>query len=222
MLDGLSTTRLEDLVRPDQRLVVIAPHPDDEVLGAGGLMALAAAAHRQVVVLAVTDGEASHPQSDPNWIRVARANERQRAFDALGLHHERTHRFSIADGEVAQNIDRLATLIEACTAPNDVVLCTWRGDGHPDHEACAAAALYVRDVLGYGLIEYPVWGWHWCTPQQFPLHVAVKLPLTGKSHRAKLAAINMFESQIADASDEPILSALTLQRFYRPFEVFLR
>ena len=43
------------------RLVVCAAHPDDEVLGVGGLLALLAAAGAQLHLLAATDGEASHP-----------------------------------------------------------------------------------------------------------------------------------------------------------------
>ena len=43
------------------RVVVIAPHPDDEVLGAGATTATLALQGARVVVIAVTDGEASNP-----------------------------------------------------------------------------------------------------------------------------------------------------------------
>jgi len=42
-------------------VVVVAAHPDDEVLGAGGTMALLAAGDARLRLIAVTDGEASHP-----------------------------------------------------------------------------------------------------------------------------------------------------------------
>ena len=42
-------------------MVVFAAHPDDEVLGAGGIIALLAAAGARLRVVAVTDGESSHP-----------------------------------------------------------------------------------------------------------------------------------------------------------------
>jgi GlcNAc-PI de-N-acetylase len=41
--------------------VIVAAHPDDEILGAGGTMALLAAAGTRLRLVAVTDGEASHP-----------------------------------------------------------------------------------------------------------------------------------------------------------------
>jgi LmbE family N-acetylglucosaminyl deacetylase len=40
-----------------EKMVVIAPHPDDEVLGAGGLIAAQAFLGVEIVVVAVTDGE---------------------------------------------------------------------------------------------------------------------------------------------------------------------
>jgi hypothetical protein len=64
-------------------VVVIAPHPDDEVLGVGDLLALAAAAGARVRLVAVTDGERSHPRSSaitPAQLRRERPREAARAL----------------------------------------------------------------------------------------------------------------------------------------------
>ena len=45
-------------------VAVVAAHPDDEVLGVGGLLAMTAAAGAPIRLVAVTDGEASHPGLD--------------------------------------------------------------------------------------------------------------------------------------------------------------
>ena len=60
-----------------------------------------------------------------------------------------------------------------------VCLATWRGDGHPDHEAAGAAAAAVCSRLGVGLVEYPVWAWHWDDPADpaLPLGTARRVPL---------------------------------------------
>src|SRR5262245_63470691 len=44
-------------ISPDTRLLVVAPHPDDEVLGAGGLMQQVHAAGGRVRVVYLTDGD---------------------------------------------------------------------------------------------------------------------------------------------------------------------
>ena len=45
--------------------VIVAAHPDDEILGAGGTLARLAAGGARLRLVAVTDGEASHPGTDP-------------------------------------------------------------------------------------------------------------------------------------------------------------
>ena len=61
----LGTRRLAALPklsdRRPRRLVVVAPHPDDEALGAGGLLQHMTRIGVEAMLVAVTDGEASHP-----------------------------------------------------------------------------------------------------------------------------------------------------------------
>ncbi len=64
-------------------ILVVAAHPDDEVLGCGGYLALSASRGRVVHVLILADGESSRPHSDSD-----QANRRKAAHDAahaLGL-----------------------------------------------------------------------------------------------------------------------------------------
>ena len=70
------------------RAVVIAPHPDDEVLALGGLMQLLARRGCELAIVAVTDGEASHPralQLTHSQLAELRAREREVALGRLGL-----------------------------------------------------------------------------------------------------------------------------------------
>lgn len=50
-------------------LVVLAAHPDDEILGAGGVLSLPASAGSRLQLVAVTDGEAPHPGAGRHWHR---------------------------------------------------------------------------------------------------------------------------------------------------------
>ena len=65
-------------------VVVVAAHPDDEVLGAGGTMAMLAAGGVRLRLIAVTDGEGSHPGTDPAGIARTRIAESVTALDRLG------------------------------------------------------------------------------------------------------------------------------------------
>src|SRR5690606_16204888 len=58
-----AVTLVDPLSLPARRITVIAPHPDDESLGCGGLIAALAADGRAVQVVFVTDGAGSHPNS---------------------------------------------------------------------------------------------------------------------------------------------------------------
>src|ERR1700712_5832000 len=63
------------------RMVVVAAHPDDESLGAGGLLASASRSGLTVDLLCATDGEGSHPDSPtrtPEELAVIRAEEGRR------------------------------------------------------------------------------------------------------------------------------------------------
>ncbi|MDQ2779467.1 MAG: PIG-L family deacetylase, partial [Pseudomonadota bacterium] len=175
------------------RAVVVAPHPDDEVIGFGGLLAAHARRGGSTCLLAVTDGEASHPHSR-RWSESALAAERRRerceGLSQLGLGRPDTdaafdrdrarpswrseeattdpvctlHRCGLPDGQVERHVSELEAAIAAHLRPGDVLLTTWRLDGHPDHEATGAAVARVVARSGHRCIEAPVWMWHWARP----------------------------------------------------------
>ena len=62
VIAGLPT--VADPWPPSGPLVLVAPHPDDELLAAGATLAAASDAGIEVRVVAVTDGEMSHPHLD--------------------------------------------------------------------------------------------------------------------------------------------------------------
>jgi hypothetical protein len=87
-LGQLPLVTLDDLVPPPCRAVVLAPHPDDEVIGFGGLLSMLAARGSPILVTALTDGEASHPDSrqwPPAKLAEARISESLAGLRQLGL-----------------------------------------------------------------------------------------------------------------------------------------
>ena len=223
---ALPRVAAQALVRPGERAVVVAPHPDDEVLAVGGLMAELASLGRPVAVVAVTDGEGSHPGSTA-WPRARlahrRAGETEAALAALGV-QALMMRLGLPDGGIAQHSDTLVDLLQHLLMPGDVVFTTWRWDGHPDHEATALSTRAAATALGARVVEVPVWGWHWAPAgdARMPWANACLVPLTPDALRRKQAAVRAFGSQLEPdptSSAAPVLRPSTLQRSQRPFEV---
>lgn len=226
-LPGIS---LAELAPEGARVLVVAPHPDDEVLVAGGLMQMLAEAGRAATVVAVTDGEGSHPGS-PAWpparLRAARAAETAEALRVLGLDDVPVLRLGVPDGGIAAAQAALAARLEALVEPGDLLVTTWRYDGHPDHEACARACAAAAAARAARLLEVPVWGWHWSAPGEgaIPFARACRLALAPPMVERKRAALACFRSQVqGDASTgaAPILFAGAIERLLNPWEVYVR
>lgn len=228
-LAALKSVTPDALLGDAKRLVVVAPHPDDEVLGCGGFMALAHQAGLHVLVISVTDGEAAYP-TETAWPpeRLARVRQAEliTALAALGIAEGNIARLDAGDGEIGGHASEVAMRLAQIFVSSDLVLVTYSRDGHPDHEACADAAADAASRCGARLVQYPVWAWHWDDPENSSfLDAAVRLPLPEATHQAKSKAIEAFESQtgrISPAPSAPILPPWALARFQRPFEVFIR
>jgi LmbE family N-acetylglucosaminyl deacetylase len=213
---------LDALVPEGARMVVVAPHPDDEVLGTGALMSIAASYQRQVLIVAVTDGEGSHPAHDPRVVARIRTSERMRALWELNIRSHDEHRLGLPDGAVSLHTAVLTEALAELLRDDDVLFCPWSRDGHPDHEATAAAVKSIAKRRELTLYQVPIWGWHWCTPESFPWHKAVRFPIDPDTRQRKSRALEAFRSQIDDDLDRPILPQSTLDHFRRPFELFFR
>jgi LmbE family N-acetylglucosaminyl deacetylase len=142
------------------RVVVVAPHPDDEIIGAAGIMRLARQVGRQVVIVAVTDGEASHSRSrriTPQELRRRRALERAAALRRCRLGGVAVHRLGLPDGGVDGHVGALAVALEEWADTRTVLIAPALDDGHPDHEATSAAARLACRNTGGALWEMPIW-----------------------------------------------------------------
>ncbi|QZY29285.1 PIG-L family deacetylase [Nocardioides coralli] len=226
-----------DLVDADggrlRHVVVVAAHPDDETMGAGGLLAQLAVMPEDVrprlSVVLLTDGEASHPASPthaPSALAEVRLAECREALDRLGAEIALVRR-GLPDGEVAAAEDRCVA--DLCRLVGDgrgvLLLAPWRRDGHPDHEAAGRAAAAAAARTGARLLEYPVWFWHWGRPDDAPWSTMRRVSLPPDALAAKDRAIASHRSQVRGLSvqegDEPLLGPDLLAHFLCPQELFV-
>ncbi|GAA0994673.1 PIG-L family deacetylase [Subtercola frigoramans] len=228
-LDSLGDLELDGF----DRVVVVSAHPDDETLGAGGLIAECALRSIEVSVIVVTDGSASHPGS-PSFDREAlarwREGEVREAITILAPHASiRTLAFEDGNVDAAVPAIRDAVSLAVGTDAGETVLLVapWRGDGHHDHELVGRIAAEISSSSGCGLAEYPIWMWHWANPDDpaMPWDDLASLQLSPSSLAAKTRAVSAHRSQVAPLSDQPGDEALLrpdfLEHFTRPSEIFV-
>jgi LmbE family N-acetylglucosaminyl deacetylase len=233
-----------------RRLMVLSPHPDDETLGCGALMARARAAGDEVSVVVVTDGRHSTASTvlGPSQLAELRTDELRLACKTLGvgdgevvqLHHE--------DGTLRGCVSELADELVALITERrpEVVLVTCAQDNHPDHEALHHALLLaLRRLPGAGppvpaVLAYPVWTWMngpwfaeaergrrrellaWAV-RQLGARGWVAVPC-GPHLRAKQSAVEAYASQTTNLTGEPSWSHLppeSVSLFLQPSEIFL-
>jgi len=124
----------------------IGAHPDDETSIAGGTIAVLAAHGSRVDVVLATAGEATAGADFArDQIRDRRSDEARAACEILGA--EEPTILGYPDGSVAEHVDALARDVSRIVADMrpQLVFAPWWLDGHPDHQA-VAAALVAADV----------------------------------------------------------------------------
>ncbi len=144
---------------PRDSVLVVAPHPDDEVIATAGLLVWLRHIGTPVSVVAVTDGEASHSLSTlvtRDELRVGRALEREAAMSFLGL-AVAIDRLGLPDGAVAGHEEALTALLVERSDASTTIVAPWRHDGHPDHDAVGRAATAAAGRTGAALWEVPIW-----------------------------------------------------------------
>jgi LmbE family N-acetylglucosaminyl deacetylase len=204
--------------------VVVAAHPDDEVLGAGGLTAVLAASRARLRLVAVTDGERSHRgHATPAALARRRTAETADALRALGAQAAEVVRLQLPDSRLAAREKQLTAVLAPLVAGFDLCLAPWEHDLHPDHEVAGRAA---RQAASGPVYRYPVWMWHWAVPadSRVPWDRALRIPLPPRAASRKRAAIRCFASQVQDRGHGlgPVLSPGMIAHFTRPVEVLFR
>lgn len=199
-----------------RRIVVFAPHPDDEVLGVGGSIARFAAEGAEVQVVIVTRG--FPPQFDEAVIEQGRA-EAAEAHRLLGVAETAFLNFPAARLDTVPHHELNASIagIVRRVKP-DLVFAPFAGDIHLDHQ-CVFRSVMVAvrpsephvptGVLAYETLSETNWNAPYLASQFVPnifIDIGSYLP-------KKIAAMRLYASQIQRAPHER--SAEALERLAR-------
>lgn len=211
-------------------IVVLAPHPDDEALACGGLLAAAAAARVRVVVHILTDGRHSHPGSNawpPHRVAARRKFEALRAAAALRLRHNALRFERHVDGTLIQDwrraeqiADKIASGVAREAAPT--LIAPWRGDLHPDHMAASAIADLVERYCARAKgLRYLVWARQQAHLARVDPGRVWRFPIHAWRAR-KRAAIRAYRTQTTRLiEDVQVEAAPSLAPFLGPYEPYL-
>jgi LmbE family N-acetylglucosaminyl deacetylase len=127
------------------RWLILAAHPDDEIIGASWLLGRLT----RPVIVHVTDGAPRDvrlwspraPAGRDDYARLRRM-EAERALEVLGVEPAGLRELELVDQEATAELPALCRRVEALldeVQPSTVVVQPYEG-GHPDHDACAFAA----------------------------------------------------------------------------------
>ena len=191
-------------------MVVIAPHPDDEVFGCGGMITLATARQKKVHVVVLTGGENSHKgccELSADSIKTSRRQLTMNAAAKLGLPEESIIFLNWPDGGIPcqrqedfiEYANQLQEIIESLNP--DTVFTPHPFEGWSDHIAAQqiTRAAVKQSSINCRVFYYCVWFWF-----SMPLRRAFRCDWKRASvldisdvHRQKLFAINEYMKPVA-------------------------
>lgn len=222
-----------------QRVLIIFPHPDDEVLTAGGLIRALRAQKTAVKVVFLTQGERGTPDGELD-LELKQKRVREAKAVAKTLHVSDLVIEDYGDGMLEQKTSELALYIQSLLdayQPDLVITYDQSGlYGHPDHIAVSEV---VSEVIRAS--KQPPELWYPSYPQQvlemiaLPEHMANNIAFKTKrrlpTHRVptpgafwlKARAIRQYATQTASFQKSLPVSWLPLEYIYSltPWEYFV-
>ncbi|WP_375194592.1 PIG-L deacetylase family protein [Sphingobium sp.] len=194
-----------------RRIAVVAPHPDDEILGCGGTMARAAAAGAEVHVVIVTRGQP--PLFAEELVRQVH-EESARAHDLIGVTSTQFLDFPAAGLDQIKRSDLNHALSAALSRIEpDVLLIPFIGDIHMDHQIVFNAALVHARPRGSGgpasVLAYETLSeTNWLAPGITPAFNPNLFVDISDTIERKIAAFQAFRSQVKARPDERSIDAI--------------
>lgn len=148
-------------LEPIDNILIISPHPDDEILGCGGLISRLNSEEKKCYIIFLTQGENSINKIDKKQLIIERRKLTERAMAISGQTMDRVYFFDYPDGNVSKNhhlakhLDDMVSQI----SPSSIFV-THRFEGWNDHVQANIIATEMAKKMRIPLYEYCVWFWY--------------------------------------------------------------
>ena len=172
-----------------ERVLILAPHPDDDVFGMGGTIKKMASSNVAVTVAYFCDGSSGTPNGviDKGLIEI-RKNEAKAAGKILGVSEQVF--FSYPDGKLAAGGASIRALLDLIERKNpDIIYLPSFLDNHPDHRI--VNEILINALTQKKLDEMPIWGYEVWTPAYINRLSEISLYI-----KTKQEAIRAHETQL--------------------------
>ncbi|MBZ5604493.1 MAG: PIG-L family deacetylase [Acidobacteriia bacterium] len=135
----------------EERIAIVAAHPDDETIGLGGQLA----SMRGVFVIHATDGA---PRRRPDWkiYKQQRREELLRAMALAGIPEDRCLEIGMPDQQAAHHLVELTCHLSRIfdeLKPSKIFTHPYEG-GHPDHDATCFAVHHAATAAIWEFSSY--------------------------------------------------------------------
>ena len=229
---------LPDELKKWGKILIIAPHQDDESLGCGGTIALLRKTGIPVHVVFVSDGSKSHPNSKKypyEKLVTLRENEAVNALEILNVDVEEITFLRLKDSELPvknssgfENAVHLMQQLLLKVKPQTVIL-PWQRDPHKDHRATwEITDLAIKQTdSSIRKLEYLVWLWERGNVEDLPQpgeckvwEINIEQTIVQKK-QAIAAHISQITTLIDDDPEGFILSPEVLAHFNKAKEIFV-
>ncbi len=191
---------------PGERVIVLAPHPDDETFGMGGTLRLLSSMGKKVKVVVLTGGEkADGKTTDSREYSSVRKREALKAFKVLGV---KDYEFlGFPDREISSNIKEVMEALNAMISEfdPDVIYSPSIIELNPDHRATAEISMhFARKVEGLRCIFYEI---------TTPMRPNILIDVT-RTFKYKKRAMKCYKSQLKLTDYIGLMQAIGVYRTF--------
>ena len=183
-----------------RRTLILAPHPDDEVMGCSGLIQRHCQQGNPPHVVILTGGGQSHSaccQLSEAAIKEERRTMASQILQKLGLPIDHLHLLYFPDGAISpyhgemQKLQNLVAEIQPAA-----VFIPHHGESWPDHLVCRELVERMPSLGAAAIYEYCVWLWYY-NVWNLDWKCACMLQLTKMEHQAKCRAVDEYTEKQA-------------------------